>query len=165
MSFYTKKLRVYLDTSVINFLFAEDVPDFRRVTEDFFEVYAKQCELYGSDVLLEELNRDLNEERKQRHMTVLRDHAVKILPRSRDNEVVHLADVYLQQRIVPLKKRDDALHVAYATVFEMDVLLSWNFKHLANIRREARFASVNQAEGYWRTPRIVSPMEVEDEED
>jgi hypothetical protein len=160
-----KKLRIYLDTSVINFLFAKDVPDFRRITEDFFEVYAQQCELYGSDVLLEELDRDPDECRKQRHMTVLRDHGVKILPRSRDYEVAHLADSYLQQQVVPFKKRDDALHVAYATVFEMDVLLSWNFKHLANIRREARFVSVNQAEGYWRTPRIVSPMEVEDEED
>lgn len=164
MSVYTKKLRVYLDTSVINFLFAEDVPDFRRITEDFFDVYAKQCELYGSDVLLEELDRDPDESRKQKHMNVLRDYGVKILPSNRDHEVAHLADVYLQQQIVPLKKRDDAFHVAYATVFEMDVLLSWNFKHLANIRREARFASVNQAQGYWRTPRIVSPMEVEDEE-
>jgi hypothetical protein len=97
-------------------------------------------------------------------MTVLRDYGVRILPRIRASEVVCLADAYLQQQIVPLKKRDDAFHVAYATVFEMDVLLSWNFKHLANIRREARFAAVNQVEGYWRTPRIVSPMEVEDEE-
>ena len=31
-----KKLRIYLDTSIVNFLFAEDAPDFRRVTEDFF---------------------------------------------------------------------------------------------------------------------------------
>jgi hypothetical protein len=160
-----KKLRVYLDTSVINFLFAGDVPDFRRVTEDFFNVYAKRCELYGSDVLIRELDRDPDTERKQRHMTVLRDHHVLLLPRNRDDEVVRLADLYLRQNIVPANKRDDALHVAYATVFEMDVLLSWNFKHLANIRREARFASMNQAEGYWRTPRIVSPLEVEDEED
>jgi hypothetical protein len=31
-----KKLRIYLDTSIVNFLFADDAPDFRRVTEDFF---------------------------------------------------------------------------------------------------------------------------------
>lgn len=163
MSTYIKKLRVYLDTSVINFLFAEDAPDFRRVTEDFFNVYAKQCELYGSDVLIRELDRDPDSIRKQRHMNVLRDHNVLLLPRNRDDEVVRLADLYLQQRIVPVNKRDDALHVAYATVFEVDVLLSWNFKHLANIRREARFASTNQSQGYWRTPRIVSPLEVEDD--
>lgn len=159
----SKKLRVYLDTSVINFLFAGDVPDFRRVTEDFFNIYAAQCRLYGSDVLVRELDRDPDAERKRRHMNVLRDHHVLLLPCTRDDEVVRLADLYLQQNIVPVNKRDDALHVAYATVFEMDVLLSWNFKHLANIRREARFTSANQAQGYWRTPRIVSPLEVEDE--
>ena len=32
-----KKLKIYLDTSVINFLFADDVPEFRKITEDFFE--------------------------------------------------------------------------------------------------------------------------------
>ncbi len=79
--------------------------------------------------------------------------------------MAHLADAYLRHQVVPAKKRDDALHVAYATVFEMDVLLSWNFKHLANIRREARFTVVNQAEGWWHSPRVVSPLEVQDEED
>lgn len=163
MNRYLKKLRIYLDTSVISFLFAGDAPDFRRVTEDFFNGCAQRCELYGSDVLIRELDRDRDTERKQRHMNVLRDHHVLLLPRNRDDEVVRLADLYLQQNIVPVNKRDDALHVAYATVFEMDALLSWNFKHLANIRREARFASANQAQGYWHTPRIVSPLEVEDE--
>jgi len=55
------------------------------------------------------------------------------------------------------------LHVAYATVFGIDVVLSWNFKHLANLRKEARFTAVNHEEGYWHSPRIVSPLEVEDE--
>lgn len=68
----------------------------------------------------------------------------------------------MRDGIVPPRKRDDALHVAYATVFELDVVLSWNFKHLANLRREARFLSTNQTEGYWHSPRIVSPMELED---
>ncbi|MEN8255721.1 MAG: hypothetical protein ABFR33_09660 [Verrucomicrobiota bacterium] len=160
-----RRLRIYLDTSVINFLYADDAPDFRRVTEEFFAEYANRNDLYGSDVLLRELDNDPNPERRQRHMKVLQQHDVAMLPRNRDDEVVRLADAYLQQGIVPAKKRDDALHVAYATVFEMDVLLSWNFKHLANIQREARFAVVNQAEGYWRSPRIVSPLEVEDEEE
>lgn len=159
-----KKLRIYLDTSVVNFLYADDAPDFRRVTEAFFTDYAGRNELYGSDVLLRELDNDPDPERRKRHMDVLRRHDVAMLPSSRDDEVVRLADAYLKQEIVPVKNRDDALHVAYATVFEMDVLLSWNFKHLANIRREARFTVVNQVQGYWRSPRIVSPLEVEDEE-
>lgn len=37
-----KKLKIYLDTSVINFLFADDVPEFQKITEDFFENYVKK---------------------------------------------------------------------------------------------------------------------------
>ena len=157
------KYRVYLDTSVINFLFADDAPDFRRVTEEFFDRHAAQHELYGSDVLVRELNADPDVPRRERHLKTLADHRVAILPANRDEEVARLADVYMRHGVVPVRKRDDALHVAYATVFEMDVVLSWNFKHLANLRREARFTTVNHEEGYWRSPRIVSPMEMEDE--
>jgi hypothetical protein len=41
-----KELPIYLNTSVVNFLFAEDAPDFRRVTEDFFAVHAWKLEGY-----------------------------------------------------------------------------------------------------------------------
>ncbi len=158
-----KTLRIYLDTSVISFLYTEDSPDFRRVTEEFFAVYAQRNELYGSDVLLREIAADPVEDRRERHLRTLVDCNVAILPQDRDDEVIRLAEAYVRHEVVPVPKRNDALHVAYATVFELDVLLSWNFKHLANLRREARFTVVNQAEGYWRSPRIVSPLEVEDE--
>ena len=160
-----KKLRIYLDTSVINFLFAEDAPDFRRVTVEFFDRYAKCYDLFGSDVLVRELGADPDVQRRERHFSVLKASRVAILPADSDDEVASLADAYLRNGVVPARKRDDALHVAYATVFEMDAVLSWNFKHLANLRREARFTAVNQAEGYLRSPRIVSPLELEDEPD
>jgi len=83
---------------------------------------------------------------------------------NKDGEVVRLADAYLKQEIVPTKKRDDALHVACATVFEMDVLFRGILSTWPTIRLEARFAVVNQTEGFWRSPRILSPLEVEDEE-
>ncbi len=158
-----KRLRIYLDTSVINFLFADDAPDFRRVTVEFFERYAAQYELFGSDVLIRELSADSDLQRRDRHFLMLKQWYVAMLPGDFDDEVARLADAYLRDGVVPLRKRDDALHVAYATVFEMDVVLSWNFKHLANLRREARFMVINQAQGYLRSPRIVSPMELQDE--
>jgi hypothetical protein len=45
----------------------------------------------------------------------------------------------------------------------LDILLSWNFKHLANVRREALIAALNTQEGYRHTLRLLSPLEVEDE--
>ena len=158
-----KRLRIYLDTSVINFLFADDAPDFRRVTVEFFERYAAQYELFGSDVLIREHTADSDPQRRDRHFLMLKQWHVAMLPGDLDDEVARLADAYLCDGVVPLRKRDDALHVAYATVFEMDVVLSWNFKHLANLRREARFMVINQAQGYLGSPRIVSPMELQDE--
>lgn len=160
-----KKLRIYLDTSVINFLYADDAPDFQRVTVEFFERYAQRYELFGSDVLLRELTADPDNQRRERHFKTLADYNVAILPADADDEIARLADAYLREGVVPEPKRDDALHVAYATVFDMDVVLSWNFKHLANLRREARFMAINQAEGYFNSPRIVSPMGMEDEND
>lgn len=51
-----KKPKIYLDTSVINFLFADDTPDFKKVTIDFFENYFSEYEVYISDVVLLEIN-------------------------------------------------------------------------------------------------------------
>jgi len=121
--------------------------------------------LYGSDVLLRELAADPDHQRREQHFMVLQKHQVAMLPTDSDDEVARLADAYLHAGVVPKRKRNDALYVAYATVFRMDALLSWNFKHLANLRREARFMTVNQAEGYLYSPRIISPMELEDEND
>lgn len=81
-----------------------------------------------------------------------------------DSEIERLADLYLARGVIPVRKREDALHVAYATVHRLDILLSWNFKHLANVRREALIAGINQQEGYVYTLRLLSPLEVEDED-
>jgi predicted nucleic acid-binding protein len=54
-----KKLRIYLDTSVINFLFADDAPDFRRATVEFFDRYAKRYELFVSEIVrIEAVNKE-----------------------------------------------------------------------------------------------------------
>lgn len=158
-----KKLLIYLDTSIPNFLFAEDAPDFRRVTEEFFARHAQTYELFTSEVLLVEISRDPDTEPRQRLLGVLQQYPIAILPTDRRQEVERMADLYLAHRVIPATKREDAFHVAYATAFGLDILLSWNFKHLANVRREQLIAEINRAAGYPRLLRLVSPLEVEDE--
>lgn len=51
-----------------------------------------------------------------------------VLPESR--ETLALADAYVTSRVVPINSRDDARHVAIATVAGLDALVSWNFKHI-----------------------------------
>ena len=58
---------------------------------------------------------------------------------------------------MPAKKPEDAGHVAVAFVAELDVLVSWNFRHIVNFRRSERFGAVAVLEGYYRPLRIVTP--------
>ena len=78
-------------------------------------------------------------------------------------EMEELADAYVQAEVVSPRFRDDARHVAAAVVSRARALISWNFRHLVNLRREDAFNSVNLLKGY-PTIRIVSPMEVTEDE-
>ena len=72
------------------------------------------------------------------------------------SEALDLAGLYVAQKIVPANFADDARHVAICTVAHLGFLVSWNFKHLANLRREAGFNAVNLLQGY-PPVRIVAP--------
>jgi len=159
-----RQLQVYLDTSVINFLFAEDAPEFRLVTEDFFKVQSAQCALFVSRIVLAEIGCDPDTVHREKLLGILRDYRVDVLPADREEERERLAKAYLADGAIPHTKLADAMHVAYATLYGMDILLSWNFKHLANIRREERVTAVNLREGFRHPLRIVSPLEMSDED-
>jgi predicted nucleic acid-binding protein len=75
------------------------------------------------------------------------------------DEIEELAGEYLHQSVVSEKFSDDALHVAACVVGRADFLVTWNFKHLANVSREAAFNAVNLLLGY-PSLRIVSPLEL-----
>jgi predicted nucleic acid-binding protein len=70
-----------------------------------------------------------------------------------------LAQAYLAAGVVSTKYIDDARHVAIATTHGIGVLVTWNFRHLANYRREAGFNRVNLENGY-PAIRIISPLEL-----
>ena len=70
-----------------------------------------------------------------------------------------LAQAYLAAGILTAKFIDDARHVAIATTHGIGIIVSWNFKHLANYQRESRFNRVNSVYGY-PAVRIISPSEL-----
>jgi hypothetical protein len=73
--------------------------------------------------------------------------------------MLDLTQKYMDEKIVSEKFRSDALHIAIATVSIVDVLVSWNFKHIVNLNRIKLFNSVNLKEGY-NLLEIRTPMEV-----
>ncbi len=146
------KLRLYLDTSVIGGYFdAEWMADTRELWE---QARAGKWQLLASIVTEREV-RDAPEE-VRRHFASSFD-ATSILDTS--EEIEKLAESYLAAGVVTRKFADDALHVAMASVHGIRLIVSWNFKHLVNVRREDGFNAVNLLEG-WPLIRIVSPKEI-----
>ncbi len=66
------------------------------------------------------------------------------------------SELYLEEGLVPESKPGDAVHLALATVYNVDYLLTWNHAHLANVHVQERLHRLNKRQG-WRTPLLVSP--------
>jgi predicted nucleic acid-binding protein len=74
-------------------------------------------------------------------------------------EASQLAKAYIDAEALGKASFEDAMHVAIATVLNVDLILSWNFKHIVNYNRIMKFNSVNLANGY-RMVEIRSPLEI-----
>ena len=83
--------------------------------------------------------------------------AGQLLPLTAESE--KLAQAYVAAGIVTPNYTDDARHVAIATIERVGLIVSWNFKHLANYRRETGFNGVNRLQGH-QPVRILTPMEL-----
>ena len=161
-----KKISIYLDTSIINFLFADDAPEKRDITLDFFENYIQtnKYDVCISPVVIDEINKTTCVAKRDKLLDVIRTYQIKIVDISGIlSEVNELAERYISTGAIPAKKLEDALHIAIATVLNIDVLLSWNYKHLANINRARKITGVNIFSGYSEKISITTPLEVFDE--
>jgi predicted nucleic acid-binding protein len=58
-----------------------------------------------------------------------------------------LAELYIAAGVIGRARQSDAEHIATATVYEVDVLVSWNFKHIVNEQRIHGYNLVNLREG------------------
>ena len=144
---------LYLDTSVIGGCFDEE---FKVATRELFkQADLGLYQLYASVVTEAELRAAPAEVRKFFAATF--DVAAHILPLTTEAEV--LAQAYLSAKVVSPNYADDARHVAIATVEQVSLIVSWNFKHLANYQRETGFNGVNLLQGY-RPVRILTPLEL-----
>jgi len=148
-----KKIRVYVDTSVIGGCYDEE-----------FELY--------SNLLIEEFCRGkkiiITSEILMNELGNAPDHVKNILLKIPVNysehvlltdEVESLAYLYRSRGIVPEKSEADSLHIALATIYKADVLVSWNFKHIVNFERIHLINAVNLEYNYSQID-IRSPQEV-----
>lgn len=155
-----KRLKIYIDTSIINFLFADDSPEKQKITEEFFKEWVVKGKfiVYISNVVIEEIEKTKDLTKKEMLLEIVSEYNLKLFPLT--EEAIDLSNKYLYKRIIPKKKVEDARHLAIATTNECDCLVSWNYKHLVNINKEKKIMMVNFEEGYNYPLKLVTPMEV-----
>jgi len=148
-----KRQRIYLDTSVIGGYFdPEFAPWSRGLFRDFRE---GTFDPVVSDLVAAEV--EPAPEKVQALYRELMTLGAELLPLS--DESITLADRYLERGIVSERFRADALHIAVATVGQVDLLVSWNFRHIVRFDRIRMFGAVNRESGY-KEMEIYSPREV-----
>jgi len=149
--------KIYLETTVFNFFFADDAPDKRADTLRLFEEIAQgKYEPYTSEFVLGELQRTSEPKRRQM-LALIPQYGVVALPGN--DELQRLADIYVAEGIIPIKYLTDAIHIAATTVYDLDFIVSYNFQHIVKMKTITMTESVNLREGYRRIG-IYSPTEV-----
>ncbi len=151
-------LKVYLDSSVIGGLIDEEPPGRKAATAAFFETVEAggRFEPHISALVIDEIRKGPTKLGREFHGLTERMHfrMLQVSEEARD-----LALRYVRQDIIPQAERNDALHLALATVTGMDMVISWNFRHMVNLRRIRGVNGVNLIHGY-RQIDVRSPEEV-----
>ena len=145
--------RIYIDTSVIGGLF--DI-EFSEDTKAFFDrVESGELKVVYSEITNDELMEAPDKVKNfLKRLASKQKEFVEITP-----EVVNLADTYIREKVVGKTSRADCIHIALATIYKVDILVSWNFKHIVNITRIRGYNSVNLKLGH-QTLEIRTPKEI-----
>lgn len=149
--------RSYLETTIWNFHSAPDAPHFMEATRHYFEEVRRGLhDVYVSDLVLAEIDR-APAPRRDDLMQLVESISPTILPTPSHTETVVAR--LITEGVIPTKYADDAVHIAIALVNEMDVLLSWNFKHIVKSKTRRMVSGMSRMLGY-KEIDICTPLEV-----
>ena len=145
--------RIYVDTSVIGGCFDNE---FEKYSNQLFEEFISgEKRLVISDLVLFELEGAPEDVKDVLHGIPQGSIEYVFL----NEESLSLAGTYLKEDVIAENSIADARHIAIATIERVDVLVSWNFKHIVNLNRIHLVNSVNLKLGY-PLIEIRSPLEV-----
>jgi len=152
-----KQQRIYIDTSIVGGFFDKE---FEKETKLLFQrLENKEIVFVISEVLMGEL-----ENAPERVKTLLDNYNNDYLERvPLTVEARELANKYIAENVIGKTSLDDCRHIALATIHRVDVLASWNFKHIVNLTRIRGYNAVNLKNGY-PTIEIRNPKELIDNE-
>jgi len=152
-------LRIYIDTSVVGGYFDDEFEEATKML--FVRLEKREVIFVVSDLLDIELIKAPNHVKE-----LLLNYPADFFERVElTDEAVKLADSYVKEKVVGRTSIEDCRHIAMATLYEVDVLASWNFKHIVNLDRIKGYNSINLRQGYpmieIRSPKDLVNYETE----
>jgi len=150
------KQKVYVETSFVSYLTSRPSRDLivaaqQQVTREWWQLRRLQFDLHISQLVLQESGKGEKEAASKR-LRVIQNFQVLELR----SEALELAESFITQNALPQKAADDALHIALATIYGIDYLLTWNCKHMANAEIQKKIAKISLEQGY-EIPTICTP--------
>lgn len=156
-------VKVYLETTVFNYYFLDDPKRAheKKITVFLFnEIGEGKFTGFVSDMTIAELNH-CYEPLRTKMLELISKFKIKPLEISESlkKHIEKLADTYIRLEIIPKEKRPDAIHVATATLFQLNFLVSWNCKHIVRPELEEKINAANALNDYGKIA-LCTPMEV-----
>jgi len=148
---------VYIETTIPSFFYTART-DTRslarqRWTRQWWDEIAPGFQLHSSDAVIAELQLGTIEDLRSQRIELISE--LDLLEISDD--IVETATIYIDRLVMPRGGAGDALHLALASFYSLDVLLTWNCKHLANPNKFGHIAQVNHELGL-STPLLTTPL-------
>ncbi len=156
-----KKPSVYLDTSIFSYLVddRQDIGQDIKRTCEWWEKERSEYQAITSTFVIDEL---LDGDFPNRDKAISFSKSVKEL--SVIDEVKIIAETYVREFVMPKGSEGDAAHLAMASFYRLDYLLTWNCKHLANIKKKRHIEVINNKLGLF-VPELITPNMLRLEED
>ena len=152
------KKTVYIETTIPSMYFntrsARILVTRGEQTKKWWDAQRQNYELFTSAAVIEELSRGAHPSRDDKI------HLLAAVPELLITRELHeIAAFYCRQKMMPRDTRGDALHLAVASYYKCDILLTWNCKHLANIRKLGHISRLNALLGL-AVPELLTPFQL-----
>lgn len=152
------KPTIYVETTIPSYYFnSRDDAELKvlsRWTREWWDGQRHEGNRVTSAAVLEELSQGNHPLKREKLALVAQ---LPLLPVTQD--VIDVARVYVARKAMPNDPKGDALHLALASVYKCDILVSWNCRHIVNYRKAGHLKQLNSALGLG-VPMLMTPMEL-----
>ena len=150
---------IYIETTIVSYLTARPSRDLivaahQQITLEWWETRRNSFDVFISELVIREAGSG-DKKAAQRRLAALKDVPLIEL----NEEILALANTLVTEGPIPENSKEDALHIALATVHGLDYILTWNCRHIANAEMRIGVSDICISQGY-QTPIICTPEEL-----